>query len=191
MKVKRALLAAALVLVIPCTLPAEEPVIVEIRALYREAKEFQRSEVVLPETWVRLWDEARGQPSDWQVWMGRPGGEPAMARLDLYLARRAVVSAVLFETSPSGDWAKHTEYYFWDGGATAFIYAQLRTFNGSAIVERRHYYDREGREVRALKSVRDLTTGQALADQPGAYLDNPPGLYLSATELLAGLDVRR
>ena len=191
MKARTALLAAVLAAGLAAGLPADELAIEEIRALYREAKSFQGSEVVLPETWLQLWDEGQGGPAGWRRSTGRPDDASVVSRLDLYLERGAPSSAVLFQTSPSGDWALTTEYFFRDGGGTAFIFSELRTFPGPLIVERRYYYDREGREIRALRAVKDPAAERASAQRPGAYPDRLPGLHRSAQELLAGLGLAR
>lgn len=187
MQTRLALLSVIVALTLTGRLAAEEPLIEEIRQLYYQAKAFQRSEVVLPASYIRLYDEGRSDLSAWVKKAGKPSEPAPLTQLDVYLERKAVSSAVLFETSPSGDWAQTTEYFFWRNGRTAFIYAELRTFSGGVIVERRYYYDPLGIERRALKTVRDLSTKKVVADAPGSYLDDPPGLYRTYGELLAGL----
>ena len=191
MEARTALLAAALALRLCVPLAADEPAIEEIRALYREEKSFQGSEVVLPETWLRTWDEARGGPAEWRRSTGRPVEAPVVSRLDLYLRRGAASSAVLLQAAPSGDWSLAAEYFFREGGGTAFIYSELRNLRGAVLVERRYYYDREGREIRALRTVRGPAGPREEADPPGAGPDRLPGFYPSVQALLAGLGLRR
>jgi hypothetical protein len=58
------------------------------------------------------------------------------------------------ETTPTGDWAAFTCYYYWPSGDLAFVESSLRTFVASedTRVERKIYFDRRGQQIRLNES---------------------------------------
>ena len=104
--------------------------------------------------------------------------------LNFFYDEKNISLASYSENTPSGDWSKSTEYYFWENGATAFIYSVLGTFNGGVIVERSFFYDRDGNEIKKSKRVKDIKTKLLIAENDKRYLDNPPLIFHSFSEML-------
>ena len=61
-------------------------------------------------------------------------------------------------TSPSGDWVDYVDYCFRADGTLATIDAELRTFCGGMIVNRRRSFDSAGRKTDGPIAYRDLQT---------------------------------
>jgi hypothetical protein len=101
----------------------------------------------------RRWKEATSDAA-------RATSERSHFLATVYSVRGAPAKAVFRIRSPSGDWQNTTEYYFYSNGATAFRFERHFTYlglegdedkgaqSGPYVVERRRYFDYEGRIVR-------------------------------------------
>lgn len=168
---------------------SQEPVIREIDSLYNHAQAIQKLPTSPQCSLFRLWDEKK---NDYSKWIVNPdSSDEIMVQLNLYYEGNQISSAWLFETSPSGDWVKYTEHYFWPNGKTCLVVAELRTFEGDAIVDRRSYFDSTGHNILKTKKVRDLKTGLERTVDVDNYIDNPPEIYPSFKELVTKMGIEK
>ncbi len=162
--------------------------ILEIRKLFNEAENLQK-ETTNYLTLVEIF-EGEGSVSNWTVEKKDDNFDSVMSRCIIFFDKGRVFSVSMFETSPSGDWVKYTNYYFYENGNTAFIYATLNTFYGSVTVERRLYYDKNMKNIKELKDEYKLGTKEPLSatgDDPDdvvGYMDNPPEIFLNVQEFI-------
>jgi hypothetical protein len=161
--------------------PPEPGEIEQIRALYQHAKAVEAG----PESRLFLLKRVRENELEPRWIMTDPldDSEKFDAQFIGYADGREIVSAHLMESSPSGDWMKTTEFYFYGDGKTAFVFSSLQTFAGNVRVERRIYLNRDGKIIRELKSVFDLSTGAEKPDDPETYRDHPTRAVPSIHEL--------
>lgn len=165
--------------------PPEPDPIEQIRAIYQAAKAVEARPEARLFLMKRVWkNELEPQ---WIMTDPLDGGEKFDAQFIGYGDGREIVSAHLLESSPSGDWMKTTEYYFYEDGNTAFVFSSLQTFAGNVRVERRIYLDPAGKIIRELKSVFDLSTGAEKPDDPDTYQDHPTWAIPSLNELFISL----
>ncbi len=165
--------------------PPEPDPIEQIRAIYQAAKAVEARPEARLFLMKRVWkNELEPQ---WIMTDPLDGGEKFDAQFIGYGDGREIVSAHLLESSPSGDWMKTTEYYFYEDGNTAFVFSSLQTFAGNVRVERRIYLDPAGKIIRELKSVFDLSTGAEKPDDPDTYRDHPTWAIPSLNELFISL----
>lgn len=80
----------------------------------------------------------------------------------VYLFKGRVVRTDIIESSFNGVFSDKAEYYFYDNGFTAFVFEKYQTLKGydfgndrplpkgPYVVERRTYFDTEGKQIRAL-----------------------------------------
>lgn len=86
---------------------------------------------------------------------------------------------VLFETSPSGDWIRETEYYFTEEGDLGVLSSRLNTFYGNvSVLEERIYVD--GQLIDQRKTTKDLDSLE-LVDR--SYQDQPIQVFNSIEEV--------
>jgi hypothetical protein len=165
--------------------PPEPDPIKQIRAIYQAAKAVESRPEARLFLMKRMWkNELEPQ---WIMTDPLDGGEKFDARFIGYADGREIVSAHLMESSPSGDWMKTTEFYFYEDGNTAFVFSSLQTFAGNVRVERRIYLNRAGKIIRELKSVFDLSTGVEKPDDPDTYQDHPTWAIPTLNELFISL----
>lgn len=165
--------------------PPEPDPIEQIRAIYQAAKAVEARPEARLFLMKRVWkNELEPQ---WIMTDPLDGGEKFDAQFIGYGDGREIVSAHLLESSPSGDWMKTTEYYFYEDGNTAFVFSSLQTFAGNVRVERRIYLDPAGKIIRELKSVFDLSTGAEKPGDPDTYQDHPTWAIPSLNELFISL----
>ncbi len=165
--------------------PPEPDPIEQIRAIYQAAKAVEARPEARLFLMKRMWkNELEPQ---WFMTDPLDGGEKFDAQFIGYADGREIVSAHLLESSPSGDWMKTTEFYFYETGNTAFVFSSLQTFAGNVRVERRIYLDPAGKIIRELKSVFDLSTGAEKPDDPDTYRDHPTWAIPSLNELFISL----
>jgi hypothetical protein len=181
-----AMLLPLLVTMTPASATPPEPDPIEqIRAIYQHAKEVEAR----PDARLFLMKRVRENELEPKWIMTDPldNSEKFDAQFIGYADGREIVSAHLLESSPSGDWMKTTEFYFYDDGSTAFVFSSLQTFAGNVRVERRIYLNRAGKIIRELKSVFDLSTGAEKPDDPETYRDHPTWAVPSIHELFISL----
>ncbi|HEQ71294.1 MAG TPA: hypothetical protein ENN69_02295 [Spirochaetia bacterium] len=185
--------AAVMFLVIGFCLYADDPRLAEIDQLYATASKARENSDPAYHL-IRFWDEEAGDLSNWSEVGLADQDSPAVFEIRLYVKNGRVYMVTLFETSPSGDWTRYSEYCFRNDGTTACVYAQFSTFFGNVIVERVYYLDVQGKEIKTTKTVKDLETAEPMEDQPGTYMEQPPIVPASYRELkklleLPGLDI--
>ena len=82
-----------------------------------------------------------------------------------------IVQVNMTNTSPSGDWVHYVFHTFHPNGQLAYADKELRTFMGDIIVNRRSYYDKNGKEIMNSTSYRDLATGKVVKKPEGGFQD--------------------
>ncbi len=147
----------------------------EIRALYKETNNLiQRKAVkeiyLYPGSSGRIWK--RTNPAT-------PGEDFKQSdfKAKAYLLNSRLLKIVLETKSQSGDWSVEEEYYFYPDGRTAFYFQRLVTFQGydtdkdrelppgPYIVEKRVYYDRQGKEEKSLSKAFVSSTKEPIAER--------------------------
>lgn len=95
----------------------------------------------------------------------------------VYVQQGRVIKSVMVTVTPSGDWQNSREYYFYDNGKTAFVFEKHLTFlgydydtkkplpNGPFIIEKRIYFDANGKEIRRLEKASASKSRQEVAIQ--------------------------
>jgi hypothetical protein len=92
---------------------------------------------------------------------------------------------ILFETSPSGDWIRETEYYFAEDGQIGVLSSRLNTFYGNvSVLEQQIYLNGELIDLR--KTTTDLDTLE-LVDR--SYQDQPIQVFTTVDALLEELNL--
>jgi len=104
-------------------------------------------------------------------------------RAQVYLHERKIIKAQIESTSESGDWKLTEEYYFYKNDQTAFYFQTLLTFQGydyehdrelppgPYVVEKRVYFDEDGKELRKLLRAFVRKSGKNI---DGKYLATGP-----------------
>lgn len=97
----------------------------------------------------------------------------------------AVRRVVVVEVSPGGDWSSRAEHCFYPGGALAFRFEKLVSYQGHVpawgddgpsgpfLVEIRSYFDETGRQVRERKKATYGPTGEEVPANSVATLETP------------------
>jgi hypothetical protein len=90
-----------------------------------------------------------------------------------------IIKTVITILTPSGDWVGHQEYYFYKDDNTAFIFEELRTFQGynfdkyedlppgPYVIEKRIYFSKKNQIIRSLEKAFVLSSKK---DVPIKYL---------------------
>lgn len=65
-------------------------------------------------------------------------------------------STTLF--SASGDWAQYVYHYYRPDGTLAKVESDFRSFNGDIIIEKAHFYNKAGKQIKTTTQYRDLKT---------------------------------
>jgi len=70
------------------------------------------------------------------------------------------------ESSPSRDWAGFSEHYYWPTGKLFFVYCKWNTFlaDEASTIERRLYFNNDGKLIRFLESVYKLGTREKIPE---------------------------
>ena len=126
-------------------------------------------------------DPANGMPSAW-------GAEPPIddrihGMITVYFHERRIGAARRFDAGLSGDWIKTQDYCFRSDGSLAFLRAELRTLRGGVRVEDRMAFDMTGARRRADRIVRDLETGQDVANLNVTFTDQATAIYTDTRAL--------
>ena len=168
----------------------EEIIIKEINNLYKTAKELHISKQPPDHHFYNYWDFETNILTGWKSVNKTESDDSPVMELKLFYKNNTISSVIYNEFSLSGDWGKTTEYYFWRNGSIAFIFSSLETFHGSVIIERTLYFDRAKKEIKKIKTVKDLISKSIIKDNPDSYLDNPPEIVNTFKNLLSRLDFK-
>lgn len=91
--------------------------------------------------------------------------ESLFERAYVYTQQGRVIKTIMMTETPSGDWQNSREYFFYDNGKTAFIFEKHLTFlgydydtqkplpKGPYVIEKRIYFDANGKEIRRLEKA--------------------------------------
>lgn len=151
----------------------------EVRAVYKECRSSKQANTGGEVRYFAGY--ASGEP----VWSSRlPAGGEVYSEVTFHGRPAQARTAMRFDTSPSGDWTKTHDYCFRRDGTLAFVFAELRTFNGNVRVEDRFYFSPSGRQFRKLRYVFDLETARRLPDGYANFMDRDTTIYLSRRDLL-------
>ena len=114
------------------------------------------------------------------------GDDRLLEQAHIFLHHDHVLKALMYIDTPSGDWANKREYYFFDSGKTAFLFETHFTFlghdfetqkplpKGPYIVERRIYFDSNGKEIRRLEKA---FTSKSKKSVPVRFLQQIDSVY--------------
>lgn len=130
--------------------------------------------------------EEADAPARWQEFRNKR----ALERAEVYSAATAwtnpagaLLVATFSLTSPSGDWAQDTTYYYRSDGTLAKLHAELRTFMGDLVVIRDRLYDPNGKLLQERTRYLDLQTRKPKKVKEGDFMDIPPELYAKTSNL--------
>lgn len=162
------------------------PIISEIRQQYQICRSLRSNEVGLVKMYGVYTDlETQERP----VWhLSPPANGMILSEILLYKAPGQKIGfAELSEFTPSGDWSKATEYCYRLDGSLAFIFSEYRTFYGNVRVEDRLYYNRSGEQVRNIRRIFNLDTGERLPDGFANFMDRKAQIFRSVDDLASEL----
>src|SRR5678815_1460729 len=116
--------------------------------------------------------------ADWREFSSQEAlnGSETYDQAQVWFRGAALILARTYSSSPSGDWALYTDYYFREGGTVARVDSELRTFYGNVVVRRHTYYDDSGKNLTEMVEYRDLHTGKittAAGPEGTGFLDHP------------------
>jgi Tol biopolymer transport system component/peptidoglycan hydrolase-like protein with peptidoglycan-binding domain len=140
---------------------------------------------------VRQWFPGRNDLTEWIPAHQANNESMTLDRISLFSGSDKVLAAIFDEMSPSGDWSRNTEYYFYKNGAVSTIITGLASFYTNTITEITYYFDEKGEIILERKVIRDLETDEEIEDEPESPYPYPdPVLELTYSDILTILKFR-
>jgi hypothetical protein len=143
------------------SVPRQGPVVEEVRALFAAVNEAERSGEGTSRVHL-VTDGAGYEKKEWKRVPSAAATSQSLIKAEVLRIDRRVRKAVIYLSSPSGDWANTTEYFFYEGGGTAFRFETHVTYRGydfehdrdlppgPYVIEQRDYFATNGDVVRSL-----------------------------------------